>query len=173
MKQIKIFAAILLTLGIMSGCEPKDTLNATHKLMLGEWHLVEWFGNEAEQTFKPVDENPLQNSVDMVDVWIRFNANGTFDLFQKGMPNIYYSHYAGTCKVEADLLSGTYEDGKEFGAMYSVSLSADNNTLTLTNVAYPDDVCVYQRESIPAEVIEGARTETRSTEGAVELRRFL
>jgi hypothetical protein len=172
-KIINIFVA-LFALATFACCGEKGPeLSSTHNLMLGSWHLVEWFGNEADQNFKPVEDNTLQNPVDMIDVWIRFNANGTFDLFQKGMPNIYYSHYAGTCKVEAELLSGVYEDGKDFGATYSVKLSEDNNTLTLTNINSTDDVCVYERMDIPSKVIDGVRASSTRGEEGDSIKRFL
>ena len=176
MKKITNIIVALLALLSFVGCGEKMVeLSPTHKLLLGSWHMVEWVGSAAEAEAAQIAESGLEEDfLSYLDVWMCFYANGTFDIYQKGMPYIYYTKFNGTCLVSGDILSGTYSDEKPFGSQYNVALSDDGKQLTLTKVDMEDDVTVYERvEAIPSEVIGGVQTFTTRGEEVYNIKRFL
>lgn len=176
MKKITNIIVALLALLSFVGCVEKGVeLSPTHKLLLGSWHMVEWAGSAAEAEAAQIAESGLEEDfLSYLDVWISFYANGTFDIYQKGMPYIYYTKFSGSCVVRGEVLNGTYSDGKAFGSQYTILLSDDGKVLTMTKVDMADDVAVYERvEAIPSEVIGGVQTFTTRGEEVYNIKRFL
>ena len=165
MKKIANIIIVALLALVSVACEKEGgnvELSPTHKSMVGSWHLIEWAGPTA-------DTESLLN----IDVWINFYANGTFDIYQKGMPYIYYTKFSGSCSVNGEVLSGTYSDGKPLGSDYNVELSEDGELLTLTKTDMAADIAKYERvDSVPSEILSGVRSSVvRSEECNIE--RFL
>ena len=98
-----------------------------------------------------------------VDVYVAFDAAGTFDEYQR-LGEGRYRHYEGTWSVEKNVLSGVYADGTEWGSTYTISFSGDTMTLTANNESA--EAIVYIKTEIPAEVkdeaIEPLGSETRA-----------
>lgn len=88
-----------------------------------------------------------------VDVYVAFDAAGTFDEYQR-LGEGRYRHYEGTWSVEKNVLSGVYADGTEWGSTYIISFSGDTMTLTANNESA--EAIVYTKTEIPAEVKEEA-----------------
>ncbi|MBQ7856356.1 MAG: hypothetical protein IJ348_04505 [Alistipes sp.] len=176
MKKITNLLVMLLGVAALVGCGDKTIeLSTTHKQIVGSWHLVEWAGSAADAEAATLADNGVDGELlEHLDVWIRFNDNATFEIYQKGMPYIYYTRYAGNCLVVDDVLNGTYSDGKEMGSSYDVEVSEDGKTLTLTKVDMSSDVSVYERVSeIPSEVTDGAQSMTTRGEEVYNFTRFL
>ena len=97
-----------------------------------------------------------------VDVYVAFDAAGTFDEYQR-LGEGRYRHYEGTWSVEKNVLSGVYVDGTEWGSTYTLSFNGDTMTLTANNESA--EAIVYTKTEIPAEVkdeaIEPLGSETR------------
>ena len=98
-----------------------------------------------------------------VDVYVAFDAAGTFDEYQR-LGEGRYRHYEGTWSVEKNVLSGVYTDGTEWGSTYTISFSGYTMTLTANNESA--EAIVYTKTEIPAEVkdeaIEPLGSETRA-----------
>ena len=98
-----------------------------------------------------------------VDVYVAFDAAGTFDEYQR-LGEGRYRHYEGTWSVNKSVLSGVYADGTEWGSTYTLSFESDTMTLTANNDSM--EMLTYTKTTIPAEVKEEAidplGTETRA-----------
>lgn len=98
-----------------------------------------------------------------VDVYVAFDAAGTFDEYQR-LGEGRYRHYNGTYIVDNGVLSGLYADGTEWGSTYTISFSGDTMTLTANNESA--EAIVYTMTTIPEEVkdeaIEPLGSETRA-----------
>jgi hypothetical protein len=88
-----------------------------------------------------------------VDVYVSFDAAGTFDEYQR-LGEGRYRHYAGTWSVEKDILSGVYADGTGWGSTYT--LLFDGDTMTLTSMNDSAEAMVYTKTTIPQAVIDEA-----------------
>lgn len=64
-----------------------------------------------------------------VDVYLSFNS-GKFEIYQRTGTSPRYYKFTGTYSLKDNVLSGKYDDGKDWSATYSVSVSS--STLTLT-----------------------------------------
>ncbi len=100
-----------------------------------------------------------------VDVYVAFDAAGTFDEYQR-VGDGRYRHYAGTWSVNKSVLSGVYADGTEWGSTYTLTFEEETMTLTANNDSA--EAITYTKVTIPAEVkdeaIEPLGTETRAEE---------
>ena len=100
-----------------------------------------------------------------VDVYVAFDAAGTFDEYQR-LGEGRYRHYAGTWSVAKNELSGVYADGTEWGSSYTLSFDGDTMTLTANNESA--EAMVYTKIVIPAkikdEAIDPLGSETRAEE---------
>lgn len=88
-----------------------------------------------------------------VDVYLRFSADKTFELYQM-LGTGRYRVYTGKWTLTENVLTGTYSDGKAWGATYEVDVEGD--TLTLTTVSDTPETDTYKRSSIPQTVIDTA-----------------
>lgn len=64
-----------------------------------------------------------------VDVYLSFSS-GKFEIYQRTGTSPRYYKYTGTYTLKDNVLSGKYDDGKDWSATYGVSVSS--STLTLT-----------------------------------------
>ena len=132
MKRILYMLAALALL-VTTGCK-KDEKPVDYKGMLpGEWHCAATeFG---------------------VDIYVGFDENGAFDLYQM-LGEGRYRHYTGNWSIKGDVLSGTYSDGTSWGSSYKMSFSGEDS-MALTAQNGSEDAMAYSRESIPSEVKDG------------------
>ena len=89
----------------------------------------------------------------------------TFELYQK-IGEGAHRLYNGTWELDEDtaMLTGKYNDGAAWGSGYTVTLSEDGNSMTLTS-SKDDSAQVYRKENIPSEVKEKAVVIVRSDAG--------
>lgn len=73
-------------------------------------------------------------------------STGVFTLYQKLGAGKYRS-FDGKWTLTDSTLSGTYSDGKPWGATYEVALEDDGSRLWL---AAPTETCVYTKSKLPA-----------------------
>lgn len=147
MKTRIYFLMAALCAFVLVGCDKeKDTPKVDNAAkVVGEWHCA------------PEGMN--------VDVYVAFDAAGTFDEYQR-IGDGRYRHYAGTWSVEKSTLSGVYADGAEWGGTYTLSFEGETMTLTANNDSA--EAIVYTKTTIPAEVkdeaIDPLGSETRTEE---------
>ena len=84
------------------------------------------------------------------DVYISFEAEFTFDIYQK-IGDGRQQHYTGTWSIEENIISGVYSDGTEWGSSYSLEFM-ESDTMLMTALNGSQDVMTYIREEIPADV---------------------
>lgn len=75
-------------------------------------------------------------------------STGVFTLYQKLGAGKYRS-FDGKWTLTDSTLSGTYSDGKPWGATYEVALEDDGSRLWL---AAPTETCVYTKSKLPADI---------------------
>ena len=114
----------------MTGCHKEATLG---ELLCGEWRGAEL-------------------SVD-AGIYIDFNADGTFEMFQK-MAGDNFELKSGSYSVAGTTLSGKYKDGEAWSSAYTITISGD--TLTMVSQAEGGEVNKYVKATIPAAVKEAA-----------------
>ncbi len=145
--QIYLLATLLIAALAFVGCgKEKDTPKVDNAAkVVGEWHCA-------------------PEGMD-VDVYVAFDAAGTFDEYQR-VGEGRYRHYAGTWSVNKSVLSGVYADGTEWGSTYTLTFEGETMTLTANNDSA--EAITYTKVTIPAEVkdeaIEPLGTETRAEE---------
>lgn len=139
------FAAALA----LTGCEktPGGEDGGQVLPVTGQWHLASWSSITS----------------DMADVYISFEEDGTFDLYQR-VYTPYYEHFDGTYQQDGDQLSGTYSDGVAWNTTYTVSVTPDRSQLTLTGADDPEDVAVYAAGTIPEDILSGELSSKSSAE---------
>ena len=107
-------------------------------LVVGSWELTSF--NDATNEAKP-------------RVYIALNDNGTFDLYQQ-FKSVEWVHYKGTYTFDGTLLSGEYQDGKAWGAAYSVEFAVNPARMRLTR-SNGTDISIYTAiEEIPEAVVD-------------------
>lgn len=132
MKKILAFAALIAGL-LFTGCKEKeDPLN-----IIGTWNL------------KTVQTKAATMGGQSVDVYIVFNEDNTFALYQKVGAAGRFSSYSGTWNLLESTLTGKYSDGKSWGSQYEVSQNEDRSTLTLSSAG--EDYS-YAKATLPAEL---------------------
>ena len=162
MKSIKLF--LVLAMFLMVGCGNPDNngggnggngeeWQSTGKIV-GEWELTEW--NDSE-------DNPMR-------VYIRFNENDTFDLYQRIYSAIWV-HYTGTFSLKGSVLKGVYSDGEAWSADYNIAYSTTPLRIRLTNTEDENDVSIYAASEIPENIIEDSTEATNVR--SVTLKKFL
>ena len=143
MKNFKIWSFVVLVLIAMTACDNGGGKKDNSKIV-GEWRIESW--DNMEPSF---------------DVYIAFNEDGTFDIYQQ-VYSLDYVMYDGDYTVSGNKLSGVYHDGTPWKCNYIGSVSEDGNTMTLVSDQLNPVTCVYEACVIPDDVIEEAST--RSTE---------
>ncbi len=127
-----LFTAALLV--FCAGCSKDDQVSIDSGVV-GEWHLTTW-NNEAHADF---------------DVYMELLSTGTFHIYQK-VETSNYVKYSGDFRINGSLFSGRYSDGEAWSTDYTVSLSNDGKTLTMTSNTNSAVVSVYTKTTIPTEV---------------------
>lgn len=128
---------ILMALAVMTGCKEKPTPQppvpeeTLAEKIVGEWHC----------TVSDID----------ADIYLELGTSFTFELYQK-VGEGSYRLYRGTWTLDeaTAMLTGKYNDSAAWGSGYSVVISEDQNSMTLT--PSKGDGQVYRRGSIPSEV---------------------
>ena len=128
---------ILMALAVMTGCKEKPTPQppvpeeTLAEKIVGEWHC----------TVSDID----------ADIYLELGTSFTFELYQK-VGEGSYRLYRGTWTLDEKtaMLTGKYNDGASWGSGYSVAISEDHNSMTLTPSEGAEQV--YRRGSIPSEV---------------------
>ena len=160
MKNIKIFGLFLVMLAAFSGCGKSDNNGGGGNengdgTIVGQWHLISWSGTAAA-----------------ADVYISFAEKGTFDLYQR-VYSPEYVHYTGNYSYSDDRLSGKYSDNVAWASDYKVSFSTDGNQMTLTSTKSSTDISVYQKATIPDEILSGELSASQQSRADKEEFRFL
>jgi hypothetical protein len=85
------------------------------------------------------------------DIYLELVSTSTFELYQK-VGEGSHRLYRGTWSLneETAKLTGKYNDGASWGSGYTVSISEDLNSMTLTPSEGSEQV--YRRGSIPLEI---------------------
>ena len=129
MKKIisKVIFATVVALGLIA-CEKTDK---NLENIAGEWYLQE----------------------DNVEVYIDFNSDGTFEMFQnisvnENGNNPRYRLYTGTFTYDGIFLTGVYSDKSQWAYSYQATVSGDNLTMTFTDKG-KEFVRTYARKVIP------------------------
>lgn len=135
-----LFAAAAM---LFVGCSDDDDTATVDAGVVGEWQLIQWNGDMAE---------------DFV-VYLDLQSDGTFQLYQQ-VEHSYYDHFTGSFTADGGLLEGRYSDGITWA--YGFVLSDGGYTLTLTDQK-SNEVSVYTRSTIPAEVRGAQLTRSQTT----------
>jgi hypothetical protein len=144
-KFIQIISVALALLSVASCSEKND--DKVVAPICGEWHL---------------------NSTDeAVDVYLAFNGDYTFELYQwvEGAGD-YYELRTGNFVFDGKTLSGTYSDGSTW--RYSWSVEYTDDSLTMTRVGESTQPDVFVREKIPFQIRSIADKKTKSFEVSTE-----
>ena len=134
---------------LIAGCGNKEEKKNLDELLIGEWHSTSLSISDA-YTYAG-------------EVYIGFNADKTFDLYQK-IGEGAFRLYRGSWNIDGDVLAGKYNDGEEWGTRYQISI--DGKTLTMKYSIHDSEVTsVYTSVVIPSEVKIGCEVVVKS-EGA-------
>ncbi len=153
MRFVKILAVALIAVLAMVGCKknkpdgPKPGQSGLAKAIVKEWRLGDWGGETVP-----------------FDVYIAFNEDGSFEIFQR-LYTLTYERFAGTYKVEGDILTGSYENGDNWKCAYKGEVSADGMTLKLHSQEDQSTTGVYLSTVIPDEVKDEAATRATAEQG--------
>lgn len=156
MKKFLMLAVAAFVLLVGTGCEPKEKINPIQAGIIGEWQLVSWSDGMSDE----------------VEVYAEFKSDMTFVLYQK-VQYVYFVKYTGQYLVTDNVVSGTYDDGKAWGASYTVTLSNNGQNIEMVNTMNIDDISLFAKKTIPQEVLNGAITMTSRGEEVYMLDRFL
>ena len=112
------------------GPEPVETLASK---IITEWHCV-------------------VSDID-ADIYLQFGNFFDFELYQK-IGEGAYRLYKGTWELDEDtaMLTGKYNDGAAWGSGYTVSVSEDGNSMTLTPSEVKEKAVVIVRSDAGCEV---------------------
>lgn len=140
---------MICTVLLIAGCGNKEEKKNLDELLIGEWHSTSLSISDA-YTYAG-------------EVYIGFNADKTFDLYQK-IGEGAFRLYRGSWNIDGDVLAGKYNDGEEWGTRYQISI--DGKTLTMKYSIHDSEVTsVYTSVVIPSEVKIGCEVIVKS-EGA-------
>ena len=121
----------------------------------GQWHMVSWNSISGGQA----------------DVYISFDEDGTFDLYQR-VYTVYYEHYDGTYTQDGAQVDGTYSDGTPWGCSYTARFPEDRSRMTLTPSDGSGD-SVYEAVQIPDEILSGLLSGSKAGDDGNSGFRFL
>lgn len=161
MRIFKFFCVAFASLALMAGCSKSDGggNNDDKKedgkgTVVGQWHLVSW------------------SNLTAADVYLSFTEAGAFEIYQR-VYSPEYVHYAGTYSYNNGVLAGIYSDSESWGSDYNVSFNADGSQMTLTSVKSSGDVSIFEKSTIPDEILSGDLTSTPQSRSGEESFRFL
>ena len=152
MKAKVLFTAMLAVLAFVGCGKEKNTPKVDNAAKVaGEWHCA-------------------PEGMD-VDVYVAFDTDGVFHLYQR-VGEGRYRHYDGNWSVEKDVLRGVYSDGEEWGCTYKIAFDGDN-TMVLTAMNDLAEALTYVREVIPATVRDESIAPLAARSSADEQPRWL
>lgn len=160
MKNIKLLLIGLAAAFALSGCgdSSKDTPGPGPEggdgSVIGTWHMVSW------------------STLAAADIYVSFSDEGSFKLYQR-LYTPEYVYLDGTYSYNDRTLSGVYSGNIPWGSSYRASFNTDGTRMTLTSTSREDDVAVYVKAEIPAEIISGAVKPAQRSRASEELLRFL
>lgn len=93
------------------------------------------------------------------DIYLDFNSDKTFEIFQK-VGQGAYRLYRGTWKLDGDILSGKYNDGETWAADYTIDING--NVLKMTSKNSAAEESAFASATIPAQVKENCVVEVKS-----------
>lgn len=97
-------------------------------------------------------------------VYMCFNSDGTFTLYQKLQAPVYYS-YAGTWSTSDGVLDGYYNDGSPWASSYSYEFSDNGAILYLKTVgSFSGETQVFFYTNLPKEVSDNAVPQVKSSD---------
>jgi hypothetical protein len=137
---VKIFALLSLVAAFV-GCQ-KDETNPELAKVTGQWHY-----------------NNGQTGATLVDVYLVFNADNSFELYQK-LGEGAYRKYTGTFAIENNLLSGKYSDGTPWAAAYTVK--NDGGFLYLTSNVVTEHMMRCVKKEVPADILNHYDDDTKA-----------
>ena len=140
MKKV-LFIALLCSLFV--GCNEEQTQEKELNIV-GCWHLTE---------LHQIETRTVTIGEETIEIYIDFAADNTFRLYQMVGAGKYRS-FSGSWVLEADKLSGIYDDKTAWGTDYEVALNSTGTELTLVSKG---EQYVYVKEEIPADVLLGAK----------------
>lgn len=147
MRLFKYFAVCLALAVSLASCKKEDKPSTTNDgSVTGEWKLVSW------------------SALSSAEVYLSFKSDNTFDLYQR----VYspgFRHLDGTYSYASNVISGTYSDGAAWGAAYNVSYTEDGRQMIFTSTSDQGDVAVYEKCTIPEDVLSG-NLESKSFENS-------
>ncbi len=127
---------ILLAMAVLTGCnkpgnDKKDEDKTLTDKIAGQWHC------------SPANMN--------AEIYVSFTDDGKFELYQQ-ITEGAFRLYRGTWTFDETNMSlkGKYNDGESWGSGYTMAMSDDANSMTLTDSASNDHV--FSRQEIPAEI---------------------
>lgn len=138
----KFFAIFAIAALALVGCDKELAPHGNVSAINGEWHIVEWNGEQPE-----------------FDVYVKFE-NGKFDIYQQ-VYSLYYEHYNGDFKISGDIVTGSYSDGSNWASGYKFAIEGDS--LTLYSQEDISVTSLYEKCTIPEAIINEATT-TRASE---------
>ncbi|MBQ2783492.1 MAG: lipocalin family protein [Alistipes sp.] len=140
----KLFAIFAIVALALVGCDKdSDGTGGDVSAVNGQWHITEWNGESPE-----------------FDVYINFDS-GKFEIYQQ-VWSLDYKLFKGTYKVSGEIITGTYEDGSLWASGYKFAVN--DGKLTMYSQEDQSITSVYEKCTIPDEVIAEATTATRSSE---------
>ena len=134
---MKKLLSALLALGLLTACSKGEKAKGMN--ITGDWQLTS------------ILVKSVSFGSETVDVYLHFGADHKFELYQM-LGTGRFRKFSGNWDLNADLLSGTYSDGKKWGADYIVSVNED--TLRLISQSSTPETDTYKRTTIPQDVID-------------------
>ena len=92
-------------------------------------------------------------------VYMKFNSNGTFELYQK-LNSDRFELRRGQWQLDGDILSGTYNDQEAWSTAYKVSVAG--NAMTLIAQDGTNETNVYVKTDIPDGIKENCELVVKS-----------
>lgn len=149
-KAFNIIIGLAALVMAVASCQKEEPEYSHDPTLVGEWHLV---SAEAEGESIMTD----------IDVYLSINEEGLFELYQmSGTQSLRYELYKGKCKTANGIVTGTYSNGKAWGAKYYYTKTADGLRLQTTNKIEQQ---VYVNCQIPASVKENANNVSTKAAG--------
>lgn len=128
----KISIVLLMTLLLASvSCKKAEQPDLANSLV-GSWELVDMEYSKS-----------VQIGGYTVSVYLAFSSDGNFSMSQT-LGSGSARTYSGTWDIDGNVLSGTYSDGKVWGASYEISFSEDRLTMVPVKEDSPE-IYTYRR----------------------------
>jgi len=128
--RIILFAVISLLLTACGNEKENKVLDIT-----GQWELIE------------IQTKSAQIGDAVIEVYIDFKKDNTFDLWQK-LGEGRHEKLSGTWALSDNILSGKYDDKKDWGTSYDVSIESGN--LIMVENKTGTEKCIYSKCTIPS-----------------------